>query len=112
MSSMPAKRLFDITGGRHEPKQTEHSVARFIFTYVDEGCLMIRLGVSGCMFLLVPACPGSPGTTAVKRLRVCYVQKYFSGSLRGKGMGNVEPIAPIAPPSPLWIYHWRGGSAY
>ena len=38
---------------------------------VDKGCLMIRMGVSGWMFLLVPAYPGSPGQTAVKRLCVC-----------------------------------------
>jgi len=39
----------------------------------DEGCPMIRLGVSGWMFLLVQAYPGSPGQNAVKRLcvRVC-----------------------------------------
>ena len=28
---------------------------------VDKGCLMIRMGVSGRMFLLVPTYPGSPG---------------------------------------------------
>jgi len=28
---------------------------------------MIRMGVSGCMFLLVPAYPGCPGSKAVKR---------------------------------------------
>ena len=40
---------------------------------VDKGCPMIRMGVSGCLgeFLLVPADPGSPGSTAVKRLYVC-----------------------------------------
>jgi len=27
---------------------------------VDKGCLMVRMGVSGWIFLLVPACPGSP----------------------------------------------------
>ena len=32
---------------------------------------MIRMGVSGLMFLLVPAYPGSPGQKAVKRLCVC-----------------------------------------
>jgi len=38
---------------------------------VDKGCLMIRMGVSGWMFLLVPAHPSSSGPTAVKRLCVC-----------------------------------------
>ena len=37
----------------------------------DKGCPMIRMGVSGWMFLLVPAYPGSPGQKAVKRLCVC-----------------------------------------
>ena len=32
---------------------------------------MIRMGVSGLVFLLVPAYPGCPGPTAVKRLCVC-----------------------------------------
>ena len=27
---------------------------------VDKGCLMNRMGVSGCMFLLLPAYPASP----------------------------------------------------
>ena len=38
---------------------------------VDKGCLMIRMGVSGWVFLLVPTYPGSPGPKAVKRLCVC-----------------------------------------
>ena len=37
----------------------------------DKGCPMITMGVSGWMFLLVPAYPGSPGQKAVKRLCVC-----------------------------------------
>ena len=37
----------------------------------DKGCPMIRMGVSGWMFLLVPAYPGGPGQKAVKRLCVC-----------------------------------------
>ena len=28
---------------------------------VDKGCPMIRMGVSGCVFLLVPVYPGCPG---------------------------------------------------
>ena len=38
---------------------------------VDKGCPMIRMGVSGRVFLLVPAYLGNPGPKAVKRLRVC-----------------------------------------
>ena len=37
---------------------------------VDKGCLMIRMGVSGWMFHLVPAHLGSPGQRAVKQLCV------------------------------------------
>ena len=37
---------------------------------VDKGCLMIRMGVSGWVFLLVPAYPGSPGQRAIKRFCV------------------------------------------
>jgi len=33
----------------------------------DKGSMMIRMGVSGWMFLLVPAYPGCPGSKAVKR---------------------------------------------
>ena len=36
---------------------------------------MIRTGVSGCVFLLVPAYTGSPGPKAVKRLCVCVCLK-------------------------------------
>ena len=38
---------------------------------VDKWRLMMRIGVSGWMFLLVLAHPGSPGSTAVKQLCVC-----------------------------------------
>ena len=38
---------------------------------VDKGCLMIRMGVNGWVFLLVPAHLGSPGQRVVKRLCVC-----------------------------------------
>jgi len=38
---------------------------------VDKGCPMTRMGVSGWVFLLVPAYPGSPGSKAIKRLCVC-----------------------------------------
>ena len=45
----------------------------------DKGCPMIRMGVSGWMFLLVPAYPGSPGQKAVKRLCVCVQNFFWSG---------------------------------
>jgi len=44
---------------------------------VDKGCLMIRMGVSGWMFLLVPAHPGSSGQRAVKWLYVCVCVYFF-----------------------------------
>ena len=34
----------------------------------DKGSTLTRIGVSGCMFLLVPAYPGCPGQMAVKWL--------------------------------------------
>ena len=37
---------------------------------VDKGCPMIRMGVSGLVFLLVLAHPASPGSKAIKRLCV------------------------------------------
>ena len=42
----------------------------------DKGCPMIKMGVSGWMFLLVPAYPGSPGQKAVKQLCVCVCVPY------------------------------------
>ena len=40
---------------------------------VDKGCLTIMMGVTGWMFLLVPAYPGSPRQRAIKRLCVCVI---------------------------------------
>jgi len=48
---------------------------------VDKGCPMIRIGVSGGIFLLELAHPGSPRQTAVKRLCVkaaLYIQCLFN----------------------------------
>jgi len=42
----------------------------------DKRCPMIRMGVSGWVFLLVPAYPGCPGPKAVKRLCVCVCVMY------------------------------------
>jgi len=44
----------------------------------DKGCTMIRMGVSGWMFLLVLAYPGSPGQKAVKRLCVCVIDNVLT----------------------------------
>ena len=44
---------------------------RVPFEEDDKGCPMIRIGVSGWVFLLVLAYPGCPGPKAVKRLCVC-----------------------------------------
>jgi len=54
---------------------------------VDTGCPMIRMGVSGCMFLLVPAHPGSPvsrtkGRQTVVCVCVCFVP--YSWPLRAE----------------------------
>ena len=37
----------------------------------DKGCPMIRMGVSGWVFVLLPTYLGCPGPKAVKRLCVC-----------------------------------------
>ena len=44
----------------------------------DKGSTMIRMGVSGWMFLLVPTYPGCPGSKAVKRslLLLYYIHTY------------------------------------
>jgi len=43
----------------------------------DKGSTMIRMGVSGWMFLLVPAYPGCPGSKAVKRSLYLCKDCYF-----------------------------------
>ena len=43
----------------------------------DKGCPIIRMGVSGCMFLLVPAYPGCPGSKAVKRSLLLLLLLYY-----------------------------------
>jgi len=59
---------------------------------VDKGCLMTRIGVSGWMFLLVPAHPGSPEQMAVKRLCV---------------LNRVEEADQQQPRQPSWGCYWR-----
>ena len=66
----PGKRLYMRTvkhvsweRGCHGPLQMEKD---------DKGSTMIRMGVSGWMFLLVPASPGCPGSKAVKRSLLLY----------------------------------------
>ena len=44
----------------------------------DKGSTMIRMGVSGWMFLLVPAYPGCPGSKAVKRLLLLLSPQHFA----------------------------------
>ena len=60
----------------------------------DKGSTMIRMGVSGWMFLLVPAYPGCPGSKAVKRSLLL-----LSGTTRvsryQKGKTNLDCIQPV-----------------
>ena len=44
----------------------------------DKGSTLTRMGVSGWMFLLVPAYPGCPGQTAVKWLLCCCCCQFFN----------------------------------
>ena len=55
---------------------------------VDKGCPMIRMGVSGWLFLLVLAYLGSPGPKTVKRLCVCVCYKAVK---TGTGQRKVMP---------------------
>ena len=52
----------------------------------DKESTMIQMGVSGCMFLLVPVDPGSPGQRAVKRVCVCV----YRGANRGAFSVNAK----------------------
>jgi len=65
---------------------------------VDKGCPMIWMGVSGWVFLLVPAYPGSPGPTAVKRLCVCAV---LGAHISIKYM-NTFSKTQFQSPTPFW----------
>jgi len=44
----------------------------------DKGSTMIRMGVSGWMFPLVPAYPGCPGSKAVKRSLLLLFHQFFN----------------------------------
>jgi len=46
----------------------------------DKGSTLIRIGVSGGKFLLVPAYPGCPGSKAVKRSLVVVLLPAHPGS--------------------------------
>ena len=58
---------------------------------IDKGCPTTRMGVSGWVFLLVPAYQGSPGSMAVKQLCVCVIQ-YQPKKLVGKYVFTKCPI--------------------
>ena len=45
----------------------------------DKGSTLIRMGVSGGKFLLVPAYPGCPGSKAVKRSLLLFVSSMPAG---------------------------------
>jgi len=49
----------------------------------DKGCPMIRMGVSGWVFLLVPAYPGCPGPKQIYFFLLinCYINRVFSLSI-------------------------------
>ena len=63
----------------------------------DKGSTMIRMGVSGWMFLLVPAYPGCPGSKAVKRsLLLLFLQaEYLINWVQHQNSGS----------SSLWQIH-------
>ena len=59
---------------------------------VDQGCPMIRMGVSEWMFLLVPAYPGSPTSKGVKRLCVYVCVCYFLWPRTLNSTGTISMI--------------------
>jgi len=64
----------------------------------DKGSTMIRMVVSGWMFLLVPAYPGCPGSKAVKRSLLSFdtvVKVIEWASLLLKACLNVSPKAYV-----------------
>jgi len=67
---------------------------------VDKGCPMISMGVSGWMFLLVPAYPGSPGQKAV----VCVCNSWLSwlSNLSRRSLVNVNANDLLHPFSHCW----------
>jgi len=72
----------------------------------DKGCPMIRMGVSGWMFLLVPAYSRSPGQKAFKRLCVCW---WLDAAVQF--LSDIKMLFArlcLAFPSVLWCC-WLGG---
>ena len=65
------------------------------------GCPMIRMGVSGWVFLLVPEYPGCPGPKAVKRLCVCV--SVVEEILREKLGGNFLRLTGVSSSLISWL---------
>ena len=58
---------------------------------VDKGCPMIRMGVSGWMFLLITAYLVCPGPKAIKRLCVCCKRRYHCDNAGWKSVKKCKP---------------------
>ena len=73
-------------------------------------CAMIRMGVTGWMFLLVPAYPGSPGQKAVKRMCVCVVQTHTVPSVLWRcwlgGRKGTRPVKKLSGGVLAWLFVW------
>jgi len=71
----------------------------------DKGSTMIRMGVSGWMFLLVPAYPGCPGSKAVKRsllLLLLFFSCYLSHPVLLLSWSRIVPFFPQSF-AKLWV---------
>jgi len=61
----------------------------------DKGSMLTRMGVSGWMFLLVPAYPSCPGQTAVKRLLLLLLLFQMSSALQPQHDQHSRPSCKI-----------------
>ena len=64
----------------------------------DKGSTLIQMGVSGWMFLLVPAYPGCPGSKAVKRSLSCsQTYRKINGKHLLSKTPNQSPLTDCCP---------------
>jgi len=70
----------------------------------DKGSTMIRMGVSGWMFLLVPAYPGCPGSKAVKRSLLYWWCLLLQSSIEIVILMVVWRVQFFSPLNPVSVY--------
>ena len=76
----------------------------------DKGSTMIRIGVSGWMFLLVPAYPGCPGSKAVKRSLLLLLLLLLNPSVLLRcwlgGRKGIQPVKNLSGEVQAWLSVW------